>query len=48
MKKFLIDGIIIVSLYILFVLYLIVYSERVENLNHSNNESSLISLNYGE
>ena len=48
MKKILINGVIIVGLYVLFVLYLLIYSERIEQLNNYNDESSIISLNYGE
>jgi len=48
MKKILVNGVIIVGLYVLFVLYLLIYSERIEQLNNSYEESRLISINYGE
>jgi len=48
MKKVLVNGVIIVGLYVLFVLYLLIYSERIEQLNQSYDESRIISLNYGE
>ena len=48
MKKILVNGVIIVGLYVLFVLYLLFYSERIEQLNHASDESNIISLNYGE
>jgi len=48
MKKILINGVIIVGLYILFIMYLLIYSERIEKLNKVDNESNIILLNYGE
>lgn len=48
MKKIIVNGVIIVSLYVLFILYLLIYSERIEQLNNSYEDSSLISINYGE
>ena len=48
MKKILINGAIIIGLYLLFVIYLLFYSERIEQLNESYKDNSLISINYGE
>jgi hypothetical protein len=48
MKKIIVNGVIIVGLYVLFVLYLLIYSERIEQLDNSYKDSSLISINYGE
>lgn len=48
MKKIIVNGVIIVGLYVLFILYLLIYSERIEQLNNSYEDSSLISINYGE
>lgn len=48
MKKIIVNGVIIVALYVLFVLYLLIYSERIEQLDNSYKDSSLISINYGE
>ena len=48
MKKILINGVIIVGLYILFIMYLLIYSERIEKLNKVDNEGNIILLNYGE
>ena len=48
MKKIIVNGVIIVGLYVLFVLYLLIYSERIEQLDNSYKDSSLILINYGE
>ena len=48
MKKIFVNGVIIVGLYVLFVLYLLIYSERIEQLNNSYEESRLISINCSE
>jgi hypothetical protein len=48
MKKILVNGVIIVGLYVLFVLYLLIYCERIEQLNNSYEESRLISINCSE
>ena len=42
MKKILVNGVIIVGL------YLLIYSERIEQLNNSYEESRLISINCSE
>ena len=48
MKKILINGAIIIGLYLLFVIYLLFYSERIEQLNENYKDNSLFSINYGE
>ena len=49
MKKFIVNGVIILGIYVLIVLYLFFYSIRIENLNHAmDDEETIITINYGE
>ena len=49
MKKIFVEGLVIVSIYLLFGLYLIMVSERIERLdNESDTEYVNVSLKYND
>lgn len=48
MRQILVKGLVILGLYLLFTMYLILYSERIEKLNKIERENSIVSFNYSE